>query len=206
MDVALTVAERVTMMHNGRVIVEGTPGRDPGPTTLVHDLYLGRGTTQRAMSDIPPGHRGPPEPTTPAHQVAPRRDPSRWGRSRWRSSVATAWARRLCATRSWGSRPPRASGSVRFDGEGADRKAAAQDRPRGPGLRPAGETPLPLAHGRRAPRHRSQERRSRGGPRNASTTSFPGWPSGSGTAAPSFPAASSRCSRSAERCSAIRGS
>ena len=29
MDVALTVAERVTMMHDGRVIVEGTPGRDP---------------------------------------------------------------------------------------------------------------------------------------------------------------------------------
>ena len=29
MDVALRVAERVTMMHDGRKIVEGTPGRDP---------------------------------------------------------------------------------------------------------------------------------------------------------------------------------
>ena len=41
MDVALTVAEHVTMMHNGRVIVEGTPDEIRG-NTLVHDLYLGR--------------------------------------------------------------------------------------------------------------------------------------------------------------------
>jgi branched-chain amino acid transport system ATP-binding protein len=41
MDVALTVAERVTMMHNGRVIVEGTPDEIRG-NTQVHDLYLGR--------------------------------------------------------------------------------------------------------------------------------------------------------------------
>jgi branched-chain amino acid transport system ATP-binding protein len=41
MDVALTVAERVTMMHEGAVIVEGTPAeiRD---NQQVHDLYLGR--------------------------------------------------------------------------------------------------------------------------------------------------------------------
>ena len=41
MDVALTVAERVTMMHNGRVIVEGTPD-EIRSNTQVHDLYLGR--------------------------------------------------------------------------------------------------------------------------------------------------------------------
>jgi branched-chain amino acid transport system ATP-binding protein len=41
MDVALTVAEQVTMMHNGRGIVEGTPDEIRG-NTLVHDLYLGR--------------------------------------------------------------------------------------------------------------------------------------------------------------------
>jgi branched-chain amino acid transport system ATP-binding protein len=41
MDVALRVAEYVTMMHDGRVIVEGTPG-DIRANTLVHDLYLGR--------------------------------------------------------------------------------------------------------------------------------------------------------------------
>jgi branched-chain amino acid transport system ATP-binding protein len=42
MDVALTVAEYVTMMHDGRVIVEGTPA-EIRADQLVHDLYLGRG-------------------------------------------------------------------------------------------------------------------------------------------------------------------
>jgi len=42
MDVALRVADRVTMMHDGRVIVEGTPAEIRANET-VHDLYLGRG-------------------------------------------------------------------------------------------------------------------------------------------------------------------
>jgi branched-chain amino acid transport system ATP-binding protein len=41
MDVALRVAEHVTMMHDGRVIVEGTPEEIKANQT-VHDLYLGR--------------------------------------------------------------------------------------------------------------------------------------------------------------------
>ena len=41
MDVALTVAEQVTMMHDGHVIVEGTPA-EIRASELVHDLYLGR--------------------------------------------------------------------------------------------------------------------------------------------------------------------
>jgi branched-chain amino acid transport system ATP-binding protein len=40
MDVALTVAERVTMMHQGRVVMEGTPA-EARSSKLVHDLYLG---------------------------------------------------------------------------------------------------------------------------------------------------------------------
>jgi len=40
MDVALRVAEWVTMMHDGRVIVEGTPEEIRANET-VHDLYLG---------------------------------------------------------------------------------------------------------------------------------------------------------------------
>jgi branched-chain amino acid transport system ATP-binding protein len=40
MDVALRVAERVTMMHDGRVIVEGTPA-EIRANPLVHELYLG---------------------------------------------------------------------------------------------------------------------------------------------------------------------
>ncbi len=42
MDIALNVAEQVTMMHDGRVIVEGTPAEIRANET-VHDLYLGRG-------------------------------------------------------------------------------------------------------------------------------------------------------------------
>jgi len=41
MDVALTVARYVTMMHDGRKIVEGTPHEIRG-NQMVHDLYLGR--------------------------------------------------------------------------------------------------------------------------------------------------------------------
>ena len=40
MDVALRVAERVTTMHEGRVIVEGTPD-EIRANQLVHELYLG---------------------------------------------------------------------------------------------------------------------------------------------------------------------
>ena len=42
MDVALRVAEWVTMMHDGKVIVEGTPDEIRANET-VHDLYLGKG-------------------------------------------------------------------------------------------------------------------------------------------------------------------
>ena len=41
MDIALRVAERVTMMHDGTVVVEGTPA-EIRANQLVHDLYLGR--------------------------------------------------------------------------------------------------------------------------------------------------------------------
>jgi branched-chain amino acid transport system ATP-binding protein len=40
MDVALQIAQVVTVMHNGRVIVNGTPDEIRG-NALVHELYLG---------------------------------------------------------------------------------------------------------------------------------------------------------------------
>jgi branched-chain amino acid transport system ATP-binding protein len=40
MDIALRVAEQVTMMHEGRVIVEGTPN-EIRANDVVHELYLG---------------------------------------------------------------------------------------------------------------------------------------------------------------------
>ena len=41
MDVALRIADRVTVMHEGRIVAEGTPD-DIRANQLVHDLYLGR--------------------------------------------------------------------------------------------------------------------------------------------------------------------
>jgi branched-chain amino acid transport system ATP-binding protein len=46
MDVALRAARWVTMMHDGRVIVEGTPDEIRANQT-VHDLYLGTGLIER---------------------------------------------------------------------------------------------------------------------------------------------------------------
>jgi branched-chain amino acid transport system ATP-binding protein len=40
MDVALTVADYVTMMHDGRKVVEGTPA-EIRANQMVHDIYLG---------------------------------------------------------------------------------------------------------------------------------------------------------------------
>jgi branched-chain amino acid transport system ATP-binding protein len=42
MDVALTVARRVTMLHQGETLLEGTP-EDIRASELVHELYLGSG-------------------------------------------------------------------------------------------------------------------------------------------------------------------
>jgi branched-chain amino acid transport system ATP-binding protein len=42
MDVALRVAEYVTMLHQGEKVVEGTPD-EIRANQLVHDLYLGKG-------------------------------------------------------------------------------------------------------------------------------------------------------------------
>jgi branched-chain amino acid transport system ATP-binding protein len=41
MDVALRVARWVTVMHEGRIVAEGTPSDIRG-NQVVHDLYLGR--------------------------------------------------------------------------------------------------------------------------------------------------------------------
>jgi branched-chain amino acid transport system ATP-binding protein len=42
MDVALTVARYVTMMYDGRKVVEGTPA-EIRANQMVHDIYLGSG-------------------------------------------------------------------------------------------------------------------------------------------------------------------
>ena len=52
MDVALTVAGYVTMMHDGRKVVEGTPAEIRG-NQMVHDIYLGsRFHEETEVSDV----------------------------------------------------------------------------------------------------------------------------------------------------------
>ena len=116
MDVALTVAERVTMMHDGRVIVEGTPA-EIRANQLVHDLYLGQGSLRPEDGEAMVSRSSPSEPqgVLRAALRSCRACRSRWASSRWRSSAATAWARRRSAWRSWGCMA-QAQGSVRFDG------------------------------------------------------------------------------------------
>ena len=41
MDVALTVADRVIMMHDGSKVAEGTPD-EIRANEMVHDIYLGK--------------------------------------------------------------------------------------------------------------------------------------------------------------------
>ncbi len=48
MDVALRVAERVTMMHDGRKIVEGTPDEIRANETVL-ELYLGGRITDEGI-------------------------------------------------------------------------------------------------------------------------------------------------------------
>ena len=96
MDVALRVAGQVTMMHDGRMIVEGTPD-EIRANQMVHDLYLGKGHRRwLSAASLRQGLN--------AFYGTRRRSRtcrSRWARNRSRSSVATAWARRRSATRSW---------------------------------------------------------------------------------------------------------
>ena len=44
MDIAMRVADEVTVMHNGRVLVEGSPA-DIQASQVVHDTYMGRTKT-----------------------------------------------------------------------------------------------------------------------------------------------------------------
>jgi branched-chain amino acid transport system ATP-binding protein len=51
MDVALRVAQRVSVMHEGRVVAEGTPA-DIRANQRVHDLYLGRAYVPREVAHV----------------------------------------------------------------------------------------------------------------------------------------------------------
>ncbi len=148
MDVALRVAERVTMMHDGRVIVEGTPDEIRANQT-VHDLYLGQGPSARCLTPLlavegvsafygtRAGARG--RVVRDGRRVASR------------SSAATAWARRRCATRSSACRPPRVTRLDPVPGHGARRQPSYKIAKLGIGYVPQGRRLFPSLSRRRAP-------------------------------------------------------
>ena len=101
-----------------------------------------------------------------------------------------------------GITPPRARGSIRFQGEEILGKSSSKVANLGLGYVPQGRRLFPSLS---VDEHLRMIRgRASGAPRTwdvpASTTSFPASPSASGTGGHSSPAASSRCSRSDGRC------
>ena len=143
MDVALRVAEYVTMMHDGRMIVEGTPAEIRANQTRPRPLSGHGGTSRRRDRPTTPllDGRGPRR-VLRERAGARGRDASRWGASPSRSSAATAWARRRSATRSWASRRRcRRLDPVR--GQGDRRRPVEQDRRGGIGYVPQGRRLFP---------------------------------------------------------------
>ena len=102
-----------------------------------------------------------------------------------------------------GISPPRASGSIKFDGRRAPRAVPSHKIARARArVRPAGSPALPVAHRRPAPARspRAEPRRTAGvDPRARLRAVSLAWRSASATAARSSRAASSRCSPSAAR-------
>ena len=129
MDVALRVAEQVTMMHDGRVIVEGTPD-EIRANTLVHDLYLGPRATTTAAEWLRRCSRS--RASTPSTEARRRSHDVTFSMDR--ESVAIVGRNgmgktTLCAA-IMGFAPPRATGSVGSTACELAGQARAQDRAR----------------------------------------------------------------------------
>ena len=157
MDVALRVADRVTMMHDGAVIVEGHAGRDPREPDGARPLSR-PGEPRRWLSRSAARRRERERVLRDARRRS-RTSRSRSPAARRRSSAATAWARRRSATRSSGIPPARVTGSIRYQGTRAGRQAVVQDRQARDRLRAAGAAAVPVALGRRAPADGRRPRR-----------------------------------------------
>ena len=209
LDIALRVVERVTVMHNGRVLKHGTPDEIENDAE-VQAIYMGRqalmawlGRDRDATTKAPPGRCWSSTASTSTTAAPTRcrasaftlergvlgdRRPQRHGQddALQRDHRAGAGAAAACgsaASRSSACRPTRSR--------------AARHR-----LRAAGPARLALAQRRRdaAPGGAATGARS-----SASTRCSRAWPSARPMAARSSPAASSRCSRSAARCCSSRG-
>ena len=190
MDVALRVAERVTMMHDGRVIVEGTPDEIKANQT-VHDLYLGRAAADEPSRCSRSRTQRLVRPAHVLHGV---------GFEMGTESVALIGRNGMGKTTlclALMGLMPRRDGSVRFDGKELMGSHPYQIAGAGIGFVPQGRR---LFQSLTVDEHFRMLRREveRGlDDASASTSSSRASPSARTSAARSSPAASSRCSRSA---------
>ena len=142
MDVALRVAHSVTMMHDGRKVIEGHPGRDPGEPARARSLPRHLPSRSDRMSDTP--------------VLAVRELNAFYGRARALEDVSFEMGKEsvaiigrngmgkttLCNS-IMGIAPPQPSGSIRFQGEELLGKASHTIASRGIGYVPQGRRLFP---------------------------------------------------------------
>jgi branched-chain amino acid transport system ATP-binding protein len=200
MDVALRVVESVTMMHNGRIFKEGSPQPRSRPIPKCSNcIWVAVMAERRPAADLLEirglnvfygrSHALQGVDLTLEHGVLSLVGRNGMGKTTLCKAIVGLI--------------PVASGSIRFMGEELVGRSPAEIARLGLGYVPQGRRLWPSVtvdeHLRLAAGNRG-----RNGPSSASTKHSRGWRSGAAIAATSFPAASSRCSRSRARSCSTR--
>jgi ABC-type branched-subunit amino acid transport system ATPase component len=220
MDVALRVAGRVTMMHDGRKMVEGTPD-EIRANEMVHELYLG-GRVAHAEGEAherrDAGARGAHHGRRPALRQGPRRllrarhvlqgVSFDMGREPVSLIGRNGMGKTTLCNAIMQIRPPSTQGSILFEGRELVGLPVLQGGGHGHRLRArrAGGCSSPSRWTSTCgwPPRAGAGRTA--GTSTRSTSCSPAWPTPQGRAARSCRVASSRCSRSGGRCSATPSS
>ena len=219
MDVALRVAQSVTMMHDGRKIVEGTPD-EIRANELVHELYLGGRVTDDGIEVSDASSEQPSaQPRTAAPLLAVKDLNVYYGRAHVLQDVSFEMGDEPVALigRNGMGKTTLCNAIMQMPPGQRDRLDRLRGHASSSGARrtrsPApGSATCPRAGGCSS---RSPSTSTCGWPRRGaaatagrptpSTSSSRAWPSAARTAACSSPAASSRCSPSGARCSPTPG-
>ena len=190
MELALGLADRVTCLHNGALVAQGTPDEIKADER-VKDIYLGRGELMLEVRDLHAGYGlsqvldGVDLEVPDGHASSPILGRNGMGKTT------------LCRAIMGLDPPVVTGGSIAYDGDRADRHAAAQGGARRARLRAAGPARVPDARRREEPDRRRPRRAA--GPSTASGRRSRGSRSGAATTPGCCRAASSRCSRSRAR-------
>ena len=205
LDIALRVVERVTVMHNGRVLKHGTPAEIESDAE-VQAIYMGGGRTDALVLAAAPPRRRRADPGRREARRLLRPRPRAAGRLAHASTTASlavvgrnGMGKTTLCNAITGLVP--ASGSVRLAGEEILGLPPHAITDRGVGYVPQGRRVWPSLT---VDEHLRLARSGRSRPVD-DRAHLPTVPAArraaAATAAPSSPAASSRCSRSRARCS-----